>query len=190
MCGSAKLYSTQRQMFSLNAGNSLQRCGRGFGWQKIIHTAEIIASRSRRYRYSSCFTFPYVASGPSFAMAATQTTTSSRLTSLDQFRGYTMLGMLLVNFLGSYAICPRILRHTHDYCSYADTIMPQFLFAAGFAMRLSLGRRIEKDGRMPRRRPIQEFCEPPCPTAFDHPSQCVCPDLTASRTRLRTGTAA
>ena len=66
-----------------------------------------------------------------------------RLTSLDQFRGYTMFGMLLVNFLGGYAVCPRILKHTHDYCSYADTIMPQFLFAAGFAMRLSLGKRLE-----------------------------------------------
>jgi predicted acyltransferase len=61
---------------------------------------------------------------------------SSRLNSLDQFRGYTVLGMLLVNFLGSFSLCPRILRHTHDYCSYADTIMPQFLFAAGFAMQM------------------------------------------------------
>lgn len=75
--------------------------------------------------------------------------TSVRLTSLDQFRGYTMFGMLLVNFLGGYAICPRILKHTHDYCSYADTIMPQFLFAAGFAMRLSLGKRREAGGTMP-----------------------------------------
>lgn len=83
--------------------------------------------------------------------------TPSRLTSLDQFRGYTMLGMLLVNFLGSYDVCPRILRHTHDYCSYADTIMPQFLFAAGFAMRLSLGRRIEKDGRMPWGRAVRRI---------------------------------
>ena len=54
-------------------------------------------------------------------------TSTVRLTSLDQFRGYTMFGMLLVNFLGGFAICPRILRHTNDYCSYADTIMPQFL---------------------------------------------------------------
>ena len=51
-----------------------------------------------------------------------------------------MLGMLLVNFLGSFSICPRILRHTHDYCSYADTIMPHFLFAAGFSMQLGWGR--------------------------------------------------
>lgn len=62
---------------------------------------------------------------------------SERLQSLDQFRGYTMAGMFLVNFLGGYAVCPQIWRHTHDYCSYADTIMPHFLFAAGFTLRLS-----------------------------------------------------
>ncbi|MES2793492.1 MAG: hypothetical protein V4719_28020, partial [Planctomycetota bacterium] len=52
-----------------------------------------------------------------------------RLVSLDQFRGYTVAGMFLVNFFGSFDVCPRVLRHTHDYVSYADTIMPQFLFA-------------------------------------------------------------
>ena len=82
---------------------------------------------------------------------------SNRLTSLDQFRGYTMFGMLLVNFLGGYYVCPRILKHTHDYCSYADTIMPHFLFAAGFAMRLSLGRRIEAGGKMPWGRAIRRI---------------------------------
>ncbi|MEJ7594067.1 MAG: heparan-alpha-glucosaminide N-acetyltransferase domain-containing protein [Planctomycetaceae bacterium] len=90
-------------------------------------------------------------------MSATQADKSSRLASLDQYRGYTMLGMLLVNFLGNYSVCPRILRHTHDYCSYADTIMPQFMFAAGFAMRLSLGRRLQKDGRMPWGRVIRRI---------------------------------
>ena len=54
--------------------------------------------------------------------------------------------MLLVNFIGGYAVCPRILRHTHDYVSYADTIMPQFLFAVGFAFRLTFGRRVELQG--------------------------------------------
>lgn len=62
---------------------------------------------------------------------------SERLQSLDQFRGYTVAGMFLVNFLGGFVVCPQVWRHTHDYCSYADTIMPQFLFAAGFALRLS-----------------------------------------------------
>ncbi len=73
-------------------------------------------------------------------------TTPPRLVSLDQFRGYTVVGMLLVNFLGSFAACPRVLKHSHDYLSYADTIMPQFLFAVGFAMRLSLRRHLQLEG--------------------------------------------
>ncbi len=73
---------------------------------------------------------------------------SERLTSLDQFRGYTVVGMLLVNFLGSYDACPTVLRHSHDYVSYADTIMPQFLFAVGFAMRLTIARKARALGAM------------------------------------------
>lgn len=69
-----------------------------------------------------------------------------RIRSLDQFRGYTVAGMFLVNFVGNFAACPRILRHTNDYCSYADTIMPQFLFAVGFAFRLTFERRVQREG--------------------------------------------
>lgn len=69
---------------------------------------------------------------------------AARLVALDQFRGYTVLGMLLVNFVGSFAavraVAP-ILAHHHTYCSYADTIMPQFLFAVGFAFRLTFVKR-------------------------------------------------
>ncbi len=71
---------------------------------------------------------------------------SGRIVSLDQFRGYTVAGMFVVNFLASYAACPRILKHTNDYCSYADTIMPQFLFAVGFAFRLTFERRVQREG--------------------------------------------
>lgn len=77
---------------------------------------------------------------------ATRPAARERIISLDQFRGYTVAGMLLVNFLGSFAVCPQILEHSHDYCSYADTIMPQFLFAVGFAFRLTFGRRVQRDG--------------------------------------------
>jgi predicted acyltransferase len=68
---------------------------------------------------------------------------------LDQFRGYTMAGMILVNFIGGYHewVHPVLLHH-HTYCSYADTIMPQFLFAVGFAMRLSFGRHVQAEGLM------------------------------------------
>jgi predicted acyltransferase len=72
--------------------------------------------------------------------------TAGRIVSLDQFRGYTVVGMLLVNFIGGFAACPTILRHSHDYNSYADTIMPQFLFAVGFAFRLTFGRRVQTQG--------------------------------------------
>jgi predicted acyltransferase len=66
---------------------------------------------------------------------------SRRIISLDQFRGYTVAGMLLVNFLGGYRAVHPILKHHNTYCSYADTIMPQFFFAVGFAYRLTFLRR-------------------------------------------------
>jgi predicted acyltransferase len=79
----------------------------------------------------------------------TDQSSTSRIVSLDQFRGYTVLGMFLVNYIGGFVVidqtCP-VLKHHHTYCSYADTIMPQFFFAVGFAYRLTLLRRCERDG--------------------------------------------
>ncbi len=72
-----------------------------------------------------------------------------RLASLDQFRGYTVLGMFLVNFVGHFQVIARdysVLKHHNNYCSYADTIMPHFFFAVGFAYRLTLLRRLETLG--------------------------------------------
>ncbi|SIO58513.1 Predicted acyltransferase [Singulisphaera sp. GP187] len=70
----------------------------------------------------------------------------SRIVSLDQFRGYTVVGMLFVNFLGGFDALPALFRHHNTYCSYADTIMPQFFFAVGFAYRLTFLRRLETSG--------------------------------------------
>ncbi len=75
-------------------------------------------------------------------MTLTDEPASRRIVSLDQFRGYTVAGMLLVNFLGGYQAVPAILKHHNTYCSYADTIMPQFFFAVGFAYRLTFLRRV------------------------------------------------
>jgi len=69
-----------------------------------------------------------------------------RLASLDQFRGYTVAGMFLVNFVGRYGEMHHLLKHHTTYCSYADTIMPQFFFAVGFAYRLTFGRRLQTEG--------------------------------------------
>lgn len=71
---------------------------------------------------------------------------NGRILSMDQFRGYTVAGMFLVNFLGGFAAVHPVLKHHNTYCSYADTIMPQFFFAVGFALRLVLLRNIEKEG--------------------------------------------
>ena len=72
---------------------------------------------------------------------------SRRIAALDQFRGYTVAGMFLVNFMGSYAVCPLLWQHHNTFCSYADTIMPQFFFAAGFSLRLSFLRRLQSGGQ-------------------------------------------
>src|SRR4051795_7652702 len=70
----------------------------------------------------------------------------ARLVSMDQFRGYTVAGMCVVNFLGGYAAIHPVLKHNNNYFSYADSIMPSFLFACGFSYRLSALRRLERDG--------------------------------------------
>ena len=73
---------------------------------------------------------------------STDKTLRGRIVSLDQYRGYTVVGMLFVNFLGGYHVVPAIFKHHNTYCSYADTIMPQFFFAIGFAYRLTFLRRL------------------------------------------------
>jgi predicted acyltransferase len=68
------------------------------------------------------------------------------LLSLDQFRGCTVLGMFLVNFVAGYKEVPRWLHFEHTYCSYHDTIMPQFFLAVGFSLRLAFLKHLQKDG--------------------------------------------
>jgi predicted acyltransferase len=72
-----------------------------------------------------------------------------RIVSMDQFRGYTVAGMFLVNFVGGLGAFPEVLKHHngHPYFSYADTIMPSFMFAAGFSLRLTTLRRLGQVGR-------------------------------------------
>ncbi len=71
---------------------------------------------------------------------------TDRISSLDQFRGYTVAGMFLVNFASSFDVTPVLLTHQNNFCSYADTVMPQFFFAVGFAFRLTFARRVEAEG--------------------------------------------
>lgn len=85
---------------------------------------------------------------PVTAAVDVATAPSARLNSLDQFRGFTVLGMFLVNYFAGYVVCPQLFRHTHDYCSYADIVMPQFLFAVGFSLQMTLAKRMAQHGRI------------------------------------------
>lgn len=73
---------------------------------------------------------------------------AKRINSMDQFRGYTVAGMFVVNFLGGLAATPEVFKHHNGlpYFSYADTIMPSFMFAAGFSYRLVALRGIQRVG--------------------------------------------
>ena len=75
-------------------------------------------------------------------------TPSRRIVSMDQFRGYTVAGMFLVNFVGGLKSFAEVLKHHNGqpYFSYADTIMPSFMFAVGFSYRLTILRRLEQQG--------------------------------------------
>ncbi len=75
--------------------------------------------------------------------------TSSRIASMDQFRGYTVAGMFVVNFLSSFAVIHPLLKHNNTWFSYADSIMPSFLFAVGFSFRLTYLRRVKQAGYWP-----------------------------------------
>lgn len=70
---------------------------------------------------------------------------TKRLESIDQFRGFTVAGMFLVNFVGQYACVPAFFRHHNTYCSFADTIMPQFFLAVGLTYRMTFMRRLKSD---------------------------------------------
>ncbi len=69
-----------------------------------------------------------------------------RILSLDQFRGYTVTGMIVVNYLGDFKLIHPVLKHHNTYFSYADSIMPSFHFAVGFALRLVLLKRLAAVG--------------------------------------------
>lgn len=70
---------------------------------------------------------------------------SSRLISLDVFRGLTIAGMILVNNPGTWSTIYPALRHAewHGWTP-TDFIFPFFLFIVGVAMTLSFKKRLEK----------------------------------------------
>jgi predicted acyltransferase len=65
---------------------------------------------------------------------------TSRLASLDAFRGFTIAAMVLVNNPGDWGHLYSQLDHAKwNGWTFTDCIFPFFLFIGGVAMALSLG---------------------------------------------------
>lgn len=89
---------------------------------------------------------------------STTLASNGRIESMDQIRGYAILGMLLVDYFESFKASTPQLHHHMDFMTYADTIAPLFMFVVGMGMRLSIVRRIEKVGvREARRGLLQRY---------------------------------
>ena len=69
-----------------------------------------------------------------------------RIASIDQFRGYAIASMILVNSLGHFDAMPWMLKHHDTGFSYADLVAPVFIFVVGMGFRMSFWRRAGQEG--------------------------------------------
>jgi predicted acyltransferase len=70
-----------------------------------------------------------------------------RILSLDQYRGFAILAMVMANYLGGAYIIPAWLKHSPDIgLTIIDLIAPFFIFAISLTYGLSFHRRLEHDG--------------------------------------------
>jgi len=73
---------------------------------------------------------------------------AKRILSLDQFRGFAIFGMILVNYLGQFYSIPETFKHPRYGMTFANTIAPYFIFAVGMGLRISIARRIKRFGKV------------------------------------------
>src|SRR5512140_710666 len=72
---------------------------------------------------------------------------SGRLASIDQFRGLSIVLMVLANYLAGVTLVPAWLRHAPDIgLTVIDLIAPFFIFAIALTYGLSWSRRRARDG--------------------------------------------
>ena len=70
-----------------------------------------------------------------------------RISSIDQFRGFAILTMVLANYTGGVLLIPAWLKHAPDVgLTVNDLIAPFFIFAIALTFGLSFRRRLERDG--------------------------------------------
>jgi predicted acyltransferase len=87
-----------------------------------------------------------IASEPAVQAGGHQNGGSSRLLSLDVFRGATIASMMLVNNAGNWSAVYPPLRHSqwHGW-TFTDTIFPFFLWIAGVSMTFSFAKRLGRN---------------------------------------------
>lgn len=79
----------------------------------------------------------------------------TRLDSIDEFRGFAILLMVLADYLAGPAIVPGWLKHAHDIgLTEADIVAPMFILAIGLTFGLSWRSRKARDGT---KKTIQHF---------------------------------
>jgi predicted acyltransferase len=71
----------------------------------------------------------------------------NRISSIDHFRGFAIITMVLANYMVGIQIIPAWLKHAPDIgLTVIDLIAPFFIFAISLTYALSFHRRIERDG--------------------------------------------
>lgn len=84
--------------------------------------------------------------GPAL-MASERPAPARRLRSIDQFRGFAIITMVLANYMGGVILIPAWLKHAPDIgLTVIDLIAPFFIFAIGLTYRAAFMRRLERDG--------------------------------------------
>jgi heparan-alpha-glucosaminide N-acetyltransferase len=86
---------------------------------------------------------------PAVSQAAGAST--SRVISIDIFRGVTMAVMIFVNEVAEVRGLPWWTNHAHaweDRMTYVDMVFPFFLFAAGLSMPLAIAQRLKRNPSM------------------------------------------
>lgn len=72
---------------------------------------------------------------------------SNRISSIDLFRGLSILTMVLANFMGGIKIIPPWLKHAPDVgLTVIDFVAPFFIFTIGLTFGSSFHKRLEREG--------------------------------------------
>ena len=72
---------------------------------------------------------------------------TKRISSIDQFRGFAILTMVLANFMSAILLIPAWLKHAPDIgLTVIDLIAPFFIFAISLTYGQAFQRRLERDG--------------------------------------------